>query len=342
MKAGEQRRIACSKRCEPGCLISVFFAAMQSAAAIALSIVVPVFNEEQIIGELVRRMVAAAERITPDYEIIFVNDGSRDTTLEKLKAACTGHGRLHFINFSRNFGHQIAITAGMDYARGAAVVTIDGDLQDPPELIAEMYAAYQKGFKVVYAKRRARKGETFFKRFTARAFYRILARMVSFEIPLDVGDFRLIARDVLEYLKQMKEYDKYLRGQIAWLGFKSTYVYFDRDERKFGKTNYPFKKMLRLAFNGITAFSDSPLKWATKLGFAVCIVSFLIGVYALYSYFIGKNTVPGWASLMISVTFLGGVQLLSVGVIGEYIARIISNVRRRPLYVVDSTDEAGE
>ena len=312
---------------------------MQPDRAVLLSIVVPVYNEELIIDELVRRMQAAAESITPQYEIIFVNDGSRDSSLEKLRAACAGNERLHFINFSRNFGHQIAITAGMDYARGEAIVTIDGDLQDPPELIAEMYAEFRAGYKVIYAKRRARKGETFFKRFTARAFYRILARLVSFDIPLDVGDFRLISRDVLEYLKQMKEYDKYLRGQIAWLGFKSTYVYFDRDERKFGQTNYPFRKMLRLAFNGITAFSDSPLKLATSMGFIVCVLSFLIGVYALYSYFIGHNTVPGWASLIISVTFLGGVQLLCLGILGEYIARIISNVRQRPLYVVDSTDE---
>ncbi len=306
--------------------------------AVTLSIVVPVFNEEQIISQLVSRMTAAAESITPAYEIIFVNDGSRDNSLALLKEACASNPNLHFISFSRNFGHQIAISAGMDYAQGTAIVTIDGDLQDPPELIREMYAAYQEGFKVVYAKRRARKGETFFKKFTARAFYRILARMVSFEIPLDVGDFRLISRDVLEYLKQMKEYDKYLRGQIAWLGFKSTFVLFDRDERRFGKTNYPFRKMLRLAFNGITAFSDNPLKWAATMGFIVCGISFLIAVYALYSYFVGHNTVPGWASLIISLTFLGGVQLLSLGIIGEYIARIISNVRGRPLYVVDSTD----
>ncbi|MBS1643626.1 MAG: glycosyltransferase family 2 protein [Bacteroidetes bacterium] len=306
---------------------------------ILLSIVVPVYNEELIIEELVRRMTAAAEQITSEYEIIFVNDGSKDSSLEKLKQACVNQSKLHYINFSRNFGHQIAISAGMDYAKGAAIVTIDGDLQDPPELIVDMVREWQNGYKVVYAKRHARKGETFFKRFTARAFYRILARMVSFEIPVDVGDFRLISRDVLEYLKQMKEYDKYIRGQIAWLGFKSTYVYFDRDERKFGKTNYPFKKMLKLAFNGITAFSDSPLKWATTLGFIVCAFSFLVGVYALLSYFVWHNAVRGWASLIISTTFLGGVQLLSIGIIGEYIARIISNVRQRPLYVVDATDE---
>ncbi|WP_276132933.1 glycosyltransferase family 2 protein [Polluticoccus soli] len=304
---------------------------------IKLSIVVPVFNEEQIIEELVRRMVNAAVSVTPDYEIIFVNDGSKDRSLEKLKLASQSNERIHYISFSRNFGHQIAISAGMDKARGEAIVTIDGDLQDPPELIKEMYEQFQAGYKVVYAKRSKRKGETFFKLFTAKMFYRLMARLVSFEIPLDVGDFRLIGRDVLDYLKRMKEYDKYIRGQIAWLGFKSTYVMFERDERKFGTTNYPFKKMLRLAFNGITAFSDSPLKMATKLGFAVCIVSFLILVYALYSYFVGKTAIPGWASTIISITFLGGVQLLSLGIIGEYISRIINNVRDRPLYVIDET-----
>lgn len=301
-----------------------------------LSIVVPVFNEEQIIDQLVKRMSDAAKNVTENYEIIFVNDGSKDDTLKNLKAACaTDRQRLHYISFARNFGHQIAITAGMDYAKGDAIVTIDGDLQDPPELIPEMYKEYQDGYKVVYAKRSKRKGETFFKLFTAKMFYRLMARLVSFEIPLDVGDFRLISRDVLDYLKQMKEYDKYIRGQIAWLGFKSTYVMFERDERKFGKTNYPFRKMLRLAFNGITAFSDSPLKIATSMGFIVCFISFLIGVYALYGYFFAHNTIPGWASTIISITFLGGVQLLSLGILGEYISRIINNVRNRPLYVID-------
>lgn len=310
---------------------------MESKTKIALSIVVPVFNEEQIIEQLVKRMSDAAKSITDSYEIIFVNDGSRDNTLSRLKQACYNQPKLHFISFSRNFGHQIAITAGMDYASGDAIVTIDGDLQDPPELIAEMYKQYQDGFKVVYAKRSKRKGETFFKLITAKMFYRLMAWLVSFEIPLDVGDFRLISRDVLDYLKKMKEYDKYIRGQIAWLGFKSTYVMFERDERKFGTTNYPFKKMLRLAFNGITAFSDSPLKIATNLGFIVCITSFLIGMYAVYGYFFTANPTPGWASTLISITFLGGVQLLSLGIIGEYISRIINNVRDRPLYVIDQT-----
>lgn len=306
---------------------------------IALSIVVPVYNEEQIIEVLVQRMTAAAESITPDYEVIFVNDGSKDGSLLKLKAACSLNPRLHYITFSRNFGHQIAITAGMDYAKGDAIVTIDGDLQDPPELIPEMYQRYIDGYKVVYAKRSKRKGESFFKLFTAKMFYRLMARLVSFEIPLDVGDFRLISRDVLEYLKSMKEYDKYIRGQIAWLGFRSTYVMFERDERKFGTTNYPFKKMLKLAFNGITAFSDSPLRIATNMGFIVCGLSFIILMYALYVFiFAHERVLPGWASIIVSVTFIGGVQLLCLGMIGEYISRITNNVRDRPLYVIDQTD----
>ncbi|MEI8278234.1 MAG: glycosyltransferase family 2 protein [Bacteroidota bacterium] len=304
---------------------------------IALSIVIPVCNEEMIITELTERIIYVAQSISDNYEVIFVNDGSKDSTLPRLKVLCDNHPQLHYISFSRNFGHQIAITAGMDYAKGDVIVTIDGDMQDPPELIKEMYEEYLKGNKVVYAKRNKRNGETFFKRFTAKVFYQLMSKLVSFEIPTDVGDFRLITRDVLEYLKRMKEYDKYLRGQIAWLGFKSTYVMFDRDERKYGKTNYPFKKMLRLAFNGITGFSDSPLKLATKLGFTVCIISFLIILYALYSYFFGEGTVAGWASTIISLTFLGGVQLLSLGIIGEYISRIMNNVRDRPLYVIDQT-----
>jgi len=310
---------------------------MAASNEILLTIVVPVYNEQEVIEELVRRIVAVAEKITNQYEVIFVNDGSSDGTLPQLIKACTHNPKLAFISFSRNFGHQIAITAGMDYAKGAAIVTIDGDLQDPPELIEEMYAEYLKGNKVVYAMRKKRKGETIFKKVTATLYYRLLAKLVSFEIPVEVGDYRLISRDVLQYLKQMKEYDKYLRGQIAWLGFKSSYVAFDRDERKYGTTNYPLKKMVRLAYNGITAFSDSPLKMATKLGFMVCIVSFLIIVYAFYSYYWGKGTVPGWSSTIISLTFLGGVQLLSLGIIGEYVGRIMNNVRNRPLYIIEDS-----
>jgi dolichol-phosphate mannosyltransferase len=311
---------------------------MDYRSDIDLSIVVPVFNEEKIIDELQRRLIAAAELVTENYEIIFVNDGSRDGSLLRLKEVCTGNPRLQYISFSRNFGHQIAISAGMDHARGGAIVTIDGDLQDPPELIPQMYVEYQNGYKVVYAKRTKRKGESWFKLLTAKWFYRLMARLVSFDIPLDVGDYRLISHEVRDYLKEMKEYDKYIRGQIAWLGFKSSYVLFERDERKYGRTNYPFRKMLRLAFNGITAFSDSPLKIATGLGFIVCGLSFLILLYAIYVYlFDHQKVLPGWASIIVSITFLGGIQLLCLGFIGEYISRIINNVRDRPLYVIDQT-----
>lgn len=308
---------------------------MKESDQIALSVVVPVYNEEPVIDELVKRLADTAEQISSAYEIIFVNDYSKDNSLQKLQEHAAKDSRIKYISFSRNFGHQIAIMAGMDHAKGDAIVTIDADLQDPPELMLEMYEQYRKGFKVIYAKRSKRKGETFFKKATAKAFYRLMNRLVEFDIPLDVGDYRMISRDVLNYLKEMKEYDKYIRGQIAWLGFKNTYVTYERDERKYGRTNYPFKKMLRLAFNGITGFSDSPLKLATRLGFIVCIVSFLMIIYGLYGYFFDKNTVPGWASLIISITFLGGVQLLCLGIIGEYISRIINNVRERPLYVID-------
>lgn len=308
---------------------------MKESDHIGLSVVVPVYNEEPVIDELVKRLADTAEQISSAYEIIFVNDYSKDNSLQKLQEHAAKDSRIKYISFSRNFGHQIAIMAGMDHAKGDAIVTIDADLQDPPELILEMYEQYRKGFKVIYAKRSKRKGETFFKKATAKAFYRLMNRLVEFDIPLDVGDYRMISKDVLNYLKEMKEYDKYIRGQIAWLGFKNTYVTYERDERKYGRTNYPFKKMLRLAFNGITGFSDSPLKLATRLGFIVCIVSFLMIIYGLYGYFFDKNTVPGWASLIISITFLGGVQLLCLGIIGEYISRIINNVRERPLYVID-------
>lgn len=308
---------------------------MEESKRVELSIVVPVYNEEPIIEQLVDRLVSTAKQICDEYEIIFVNDCSKDNSLQRLQEHAAQNSRIKYISFSRNFGHQIAIMAGMDYCSGEAIVTIDADLQDPPELMIEMYEQYKNGYKVIYAKRTKRKGETFFKKATAKAFYRLMNRMVEFDIPLDVGDYRMISRDVLDYLKRMKEYDKYIRGQIAWLGFKSTYVTYIRDERKYGTTNYPFKKMLRLAFNGITAFSDSPLKIATKLGFVVCVISFAMILYGLYGYFFDKNTVPGWASLIISITFLGGVQLLCIGIIGEYISRIINNVRDRPLYVID-------
>jgi glycosyltransferase involved in cell wall biosynthesis len=308
---------------------------MEESKHIELSIVVPVYNEEGVFATLVDRLIKSANAIGVDYEVIFVNDGSTDSSLEKIKESCKVHEKLTYISFSRNFGHQAAVTAGMEHASGNVIISIDGDLQDPPELMAQLYNKYLEGNKVVYAQRSKRNGESMFKKIATHVFYRVLAKLVSFDIPLDVGDYRLITRDVLVYLNQMNEYDKYLRGQIAWLGFKSAYVTYERDKREYGKSNYPLGKLLRLAFNGITSFSDRPLRIATKTGFVVCIVSVLLAMYALYSYYIKKVSPPGWASLMITITFLGGVQLLSLGMIGEYIARITNNVRKRPLYVVE-------
>ncbi|MCB0819805.1 MAG: glycosyltransferase family 2 protein [Bacteroidetes bacterium] len=299
-----------------------------------LSIVVPVFNEEQVIPELYERLKKVAQKISAEHEIIFVNDGSRDGTLIKLKEVCLNDKRAYYISFSRNFGHQIAVCAGLDFCRGRKVAIIDGDLQDPPELIEEMYQKSRDGIEVVYARRRQRKGETWFKKVSAHTFYKIIRKMTKIDIPLDTGDFRVIDMKVVKALRQMPEQNKFLRGQIAWLGFKSEAVLFDRDERKYGKTGYPLSKMLKFAIDGLTAFSDKPLVLVTRLGLWVSFISLLVILYALYSHFVLERTITGWTSMIISSMFIGGIQLLSIGIIGEYISRINSDVRKRPLYVI--------
>jgi dolichol-phosphate mannosyltransferase len=230
------------------------------------------------------------------------------------------------------------VTAGIDAAKGDAMVIIDADLQDPPELILEMFEKYKEGFEVVYAKRRKRKGETIFKKLTARLFYRTLAKITTLDIPLDTGDFRLIDRKVADVLKKMPEQNKYIRGQIAWIGFRQTYVEYDRDSRHAGETGYTLRKMLKFALDGITGFSDFPLRLATIAGFVVSGIAFLLMIYALISRFIWQDYEPGWTSLILSVLFIGGIQLITIGIIGEYINRISTNVRNRPLYVVRETN----
>jgi len=303
-----------------------------------ISIVVPIFNEEKNIPILYDRLKRAATAISANHELIFVNDGSKDASFFELMKLAETDDRVFYINFSRNFGHQIAVTAGLDYSKGEAVVIIDGDLQDPPELIPELYAKYKEGYEVVYAQRIKRKGESWFKRISAKWFYRILIKMTHINIPVDTGDFRLIDRKIVEYLKQMPEQNKFLRGQIAWIGFKQTAVYFERQERIHGKTNYPFSKMLKLALDGITSFSDQPLAFVTKAGFFISIFSFLIILYAIFSHFVLDRTILGWTSLIISSMFIGGIQLLSIGIIGEYVNRINKNVLNRPLYIVGKTN----
>lgn len=303
-----------------------------------LSVVIPVYNEAENLAVLHQRLTQAVKSLTNDYELIFVNDGSSDDTFARLKMLSAADTHVFYIQFSRNFGHQIAVSAGLDYAKGKAVVIIDGDLQDPPELIPELYKRYQEGYEVVYARRQKRKGESWFKKTTAKCFYRLLKKLTSVEIPVDTGDFRLIDRKVVDCLKQMPEKNKFLRGQIAWIGFKQTAVMFERQERLHGKTGYPFSKMLRFALDGITSFSDKPLAWVTKAGFCISALSFLVILYALCSHFIFCRTVSGWTSIIVSSMFIGGIQLFSIGIIGEYINRINKNVLNRPLYIVEQTN----
>jgi len=304
-------------------------------SGIALSVIVPVYNEEANLPLLRTRLEAVLQGIVGDaWEILFVNDGSRDGSMALLRQFAAEDARLRFVNFSRNFGHQIAVWAGLDRALGQAIAIIDADLQDPPEVIADLYAKMQTGYEVVYARRRQRTGESFLKLATARAFYRILASITSVEIPVDTGDFRIVDRKVVEVLRKMGEHNKFIRGQIAWIGFRQTYVEYDRQSRHAGHTGYTYGKMLRFALDGITSFSDFPLKLASFVGFIVSGITFLMGMYALYSRFILNDYVPGWASLMLTILFLGGVQLFSLGIIGEYLSRISQDVKNRPLYVV--------
>ncbi|MFO7723278.1 MAG: glycosyltransferase family 2 protein [Bacteroidales bacterium] len=311
---------------------------MKQSRKAALSVVIPVMNEEKNIPELIQRLRTSAEEITTDYELIFVNDGSRDATLAAIQSFALQDPRIRYISFSRNFGHQIAVSAGLDHAFGDAVVIIDGDLQDPPELIPKLYAKYLEGYQVVYARRSERKGETIFKKITAKWFYRTLNRITEIEIPLDTGDFRLIDKKIADHLRGMPEPNKFLRGQIAWLGYRQTFVEFSRDPRKAGKTGYPLKKMLRFALDGITGFSNAPLRFVTNAGIIVSILAFLIILYALYSHLILHQTISGWTSLIISMMFIGGIQLIAIGIIGEYISRINTSVRNRPLYIIEDSN----
>lgn len=303
-----------------------------------ISVIIPVFNEEKNISSVYNRCISVLDSIGEDYELIFINDGSTDTTFQLIYQLSESDARIKYINLSRNFGHQIAVSAGLDACNGSYAVIIDADLQDPPELISNLYTKAQEGFDVVYAKRQLRKGETFFKSVTAKFFYRLLKKITTINIPLDTGDFRIISRKVINVLKQMPEQQKFLRGQIAWVGFKQTAVEYQREERTAGTSGYTVKKMIRLAMDGITSFSNLPLRIATVAGFIVSGITFCVALYALYARFISKDYVPGWTSIIISVLFIGGVQLISIGIIGEYISRISSNVRNRPLYVISETN----
>ncbi|HEY6643341.1 glycosyltransferase family 2 protein [Povalibacter sp.] len=302
---------------------------------VTLSVVVPLYNEELVIDAMYDRLTMALRDCVDSYEIVMVNDGSRDRTLQLALEICRRDKAVRLLNFSRNFGHQIAITAGMDRCRGRCIVVIDADLQDPPEVIAQMLEKWREGYHVVYGVRAQRKGETWFKRVTAKAFYRFLRRMTPVEIPVDTGDFRLIDRRVLSELYRMREQARFVRGMVSWVGFKQAEVQFVREERFAGETKYPLRKMLRFAIDGVLSFSQLPLKVASAFGFLSALVSFLFMVYGLVQRaFYPESVVPGWASIFSAILFIGGVQLICLGILGEYVGRIYEEVKRRPLYIV--------
>ena len=299
-----------------------------------ISVIIPVFNEEKNIQNLYDRLSGVMKKLGVSYELIFVNDGSRDASIGLIKVLSKEHLEVKYIDFSRNFGHQIAVTAGLDKTSGDAVVIIDADLQDPPELIIDMWEKRKEGFDVIYAKRKNRKGESFLKLWTAKVFYRILSKMTAISIPVDTGDFRMIDKKIVQVLREMPEKNKYLRGQISWIGFNQTFVEYDRAERLAGETGYTYRKMLRFALDGITGFSDVPLKIVTFFGFIVSFIAFLVAIYALFAKFVWENSVPGWTSLMIAILFIGGIQMIAIGIIGEYLSRMNHNLRDRPLYII--------
>lgn len=301
---------------------------------IHLSVIIPIYNEASNINKLWERLTIVLNSMKIQYECIFVNDGSKDESLTIIKQLAVKSTDIRYLDFSRNFGHQIAVTAGLDHAHGDHVVIIDADMQDPPELIPELYAKALQGFDVVYAKRKRRKGESLFKRLTAKSFYRLLSALTNFDIPLDTGDYRIISKRVLEALNKMPEKDKFLRGQISWIGFNQSYIEYVREERQSGESGYSVKKMLHLALNGITGFSDIPLKFVSYLGFLVFFIALFLMIYSLYSWLVKSSTVPGWTSIMLSVLFIGGIQMIAIGIIGEYLARMNNNVRNRPLYII--------
>jgi dolichol-phosphate mannosyltransferase len=301
---------------------------------IRYSIVVPMYNEEEVIAETYKRLSEVMQRQPETYELVFVNDGSRDRTTSIVREIAARDSALRLIDFSRNFGHQVAISAGMDYAVGDAIVVIDADLQDPPEVILQMIDKWKEGYDVVYGKRLKRKGETFFKKITAKVFYRVLRSMTTVDMPVDAGDFRLIDRKVCDVLRSLKEKNRYVRGLVSWVGFKQASVEYVREERFAGETKYPLKKMIRFALDGITSFSNKPLKLATYLGMVVSAGSFVYLVLVILQKLFTDNAQIGWTSTVAIVLFFNGLMLMLMGVIGEYIGRIYEETKERPLYIV--------
>ena len=299
-----------------------------------ISIIAPVYNEHESLPELIRRVHEVMDPSGETWELVLVDDGSSDGSTDIIRTLAEQDKLVRPVIFARNFGHQIAVTAGMDYSRGDAVIVIDADLQDPPEVMLEMIAKWREGYEVVYAVRAEREGETWFKKFTAATFYRLIYKITDVKIPLDTGDFRLLDRKVINVMGQMREHHRFLRGMSSWIGFKQTGVSYRRAARFAGETKYPFKKMLKLAMNAITSFSYVPLQAASILGFICAGISLITIPVVIIARAAGSEAFFGQASTLLAVLFLGGVQLISLGILGEYIGRIYDEVKGRPLYVV--------
>lgn len=299
-----------------------------------ISIVVPMYFEEEVAQECYNRLFTVMQKNNLNYEIIFVNDGSTDQTMDILTEIANKDPQVKIINFARNFGHQIAVTAGIDYANGNAIVIIDADLQDPPELIPLLVDKWKEGYEVVYAKRKARKGETWFKLQTAKYFYKFLNYMSDINIPEDTGDFRIIDRKVADVFSKMTERNRFVRGMMSWIGFRQTFIEYERDERFAGETKYPLKKMIKFASDGIIAFSTKPLRIVMTLGLFSVFISILVLIYSLTVKIFGENIQTGWTSIMVVITFFSGIQLLGLGIVGQYIARIYDESKNRPIYTI--------
>ena len=302
-----------------------------------ISVIVPMYYEEKVAEECYKRLTACLQKLTDyTYEIIIIDDGSKDKTLEILENIASKDDKVKVISFSRNFGHQAAVTAGLKHVSGDAIIIIDADLQDPPELIPQMIQLWKQGNEIIYAKRKKRKGESPFKLLSAKLFYQILNALSDTEIPKDTGDFRLVDRKVVDTINNMPEHNKFLRGLFSWVGYKQIPFEYEREERFAGKTKYPLRKMLKLASDGIISFSTKPLKLVGLLGFISIVISILILIYALLSYFLKLNQLSaGWTSLMVAITFFAGVQLLSIWIMSEYIGRIYDETKQRPQFIIN-------
>jgi len=298
------------------------------------SIIIPMYNEEEVIALTYAQLKNELSQLKEQYELVFVNDGSHDQTAAIVTKFANSDEHVKLVNFSRNFGHQIAITAGIEHAEGDAIIVIDADLQDPPHIILQMIEKWKEGYEVVYGKRISRKGETWFKTFSAKWFYRILRTMTNVDIPADTGDFRLIDRKVADVLKHLKEKNRFVRGLVSWVGFKQTSIEFMREERAAGQTKYPIRRMVQFALDGITSFSYKPLRIASYMGFIISFISFVYLIVILFQHFFTDSTVPGWTSLIGINLLFNGIILILLGVIGEYIGRIYDETKNRPLYIV--------